>query len=158
MRRRQRGFTLIELLVVLSLLGLLASVAFPLAELQARRRQEEALRSALREIRLALDAYHDASLSGRIERATSASGYPPSLRALVDGVPDKSSVSGAKLYFLRRLPADPMRAPPAEDPAESWRLRSSTSPPDNPQAGKDVYDVMSDSQEIGLNGVPYAKW
>ena len=88
-RRRARGFTLIELMVAMSLLALLATVALPLTDLVKRRSDEAELRRVLVVIRSALDAYKAAADDGRIERSVDASGYPPDLRALVDGVEDK---------------------------------------------------------------------
>jgi general secretion pathway protein G len=149
--KRARGFTLIELLVTVAILALLASVALPLAELQVQRNKEGELRRTLREIRGAIDAYKRAADDGRIERAADASGYPPSLEALVEGVPDKRKTDGTKLYFLRRVPADPMSD-------EDWGLRSYASSADDPRPGDDVYDVYSRSDETGMNGVPYAQW
>jgi len=146
-----RGFTLIELLIVVAILALLASVAAPLAELGVQRNREGELRQALRDIRGAIDAYKRAADDGRIERAADASGYPPTLAALADGVPDKRKTDGSKLYFLRRVPRDPMSG-------EDWGLRSYASSADDPREGDDVYDVFSKSEDTGLNGVPYQKW
>ena len=148
---KARGFTLVELLITVTILALLASVAMPLAEVAVQRSKEKELRQSLREIRSAIDAWKRAADDGRIEKAADASGYPPSLAALVDGVADKRKTDGTKLYFLRQVPADPMSG-------EEWGLRSYDSPADDPHEGKDVYDVFSKSEETGLNGVPYIKW
>src|SRR5688572_5892267 len=87
-----KGFTLIELLIVVALVALLASVAAPLAELGHQRGKEQELRHALREIREAIDAYKRASDEGKIERKADASGFPPSLATLVEGVEEKNSL------------------------------------------------------------------
>ena len=47
-----RGFSLVELLVVIVIMGVLASIGLPLAELSEKRTKEEGLRRALREIRI----------------------------------------------------------------------------------------------------------
>ena len=146
-----KGFTLIELLIVVAIVALLASVAAPLAELGYQRGKEQDLRHALREIREAIDAYKRAADEGKIERKADASGFPPSLAALVEGVPDKTSPEKSKIYFLRRIPKDPLGS-------EEWGLRSYASPASDPQAGKDVFDVYSRSGEVGLNGIPYREW
>jgi general secretion pathway protein G len=81
-----RGFTLIELVVTLALVSLMAMVAVPLYEVTAIRMKEMELRTALRQIRTALDAYKDAADTGKIPKDPTESGYPPSLKVLVDGV------------------------------------------------------------------------
>jgi general secretion pathway protein G len=148
---KAKGFTLIELLITVTILALLASVALPLAEVAVQRSKEKELRQTLREIREAIDAYKHAADDGRIERAADASGYPPSLAALAEGVADKRKTDGVKLYFLRRVPRDPMSG-------EEWGLRSYESPAKDPQSGKDVFDVYSRSEETGMNGIPYKQW
>ncbi|MDK2126442.1 type II secretion system protein [Parachitinimonas caeni] len=154
----QRGFTLIELLVSLTLLAILAGAALPLTQLQAQRSKEQELRLALREIRAGIDAFKQASDEGKIEKAADATGYPKSLRQLVEGAIDKTSPDQKRIYFLRRIPRDPF-FPDANTPAEqTWALRSYASPPDAPAAGDDVFDVFSLNPQTGLNGRPYREW
>jgi len=155
---RARGFTLIELLVTVAVIAVLASVAQPLSELSVQRSKEQDLRRALREIRDALDAYKRATDEGRVVRGAEDSGYPPNLATLVQGVTDARSPNGAKMYFLRRIPADPFATFSQEAPEQHWGLRSYSSPPDRPQAGRDVFDVYSLSARTGLNGVPLKDW
>jgi len=151
MRRRMKGFTLIELLITVAILGLLASVALPLAEMSVQRGKEQELRGSLREIRGAIDAYKRATEEGSIERPIDKSGYPASLAALVEGALDRRDPKGGRIYFLRRVPADPVSGEP-------WGLRSYASPADAPQSGADVFDVYSKSSQVGLNGIPYKDW
>ena len=156
--RKAPGFTLIELLAAVTILALLASVALPLAELSVQRGKEQELRRSLRELREAIDAYKRAGDEQRIARPADQSGYPPTLAALAEGVPDAKSTSGAKVYFLRRVPRDPFATDPELAPDKTWGLRSYESAPESPRPGKDVFDVYSLSEGTGLNGIPYSKW
>lgn len=151
------GFTLIELLVTVAIVAILASVAMPLSELSHQRVKEQELRQSLREIRTAIDAYKQAVDEGRIQRSLDQSGYPTKLSVLVEGVTDARSPVSKKIYFLRRIPKDPF-AVEADDRESSWGKRSYDSPADAPRKGRDVYDVYSLSDRIGLNGVPYREW
>jgi general secretion pathway protein G len=152
------GFTLIELVVTLAILGVLASLAIPTAQVAVQRTKEQELRIALREIRLALDDYKKAVDAGRVRAGITTSGYPPDLLVLVEGVEDASSPKRAKIYFLRRLPRDPMHPDPTVPAEATWAKRSYGSEPQDPREGNDVYDVLSKSARLGLNGVPYAAW
>lgn len=156
--RRSHGFTLIELAVTVAIVGVLSTMALPLAETTIRRAKEAELRTALRQIREGLDIYKRAGEEGRIRVRVDASGYPPRLEDLVDGVEDIRRPDLAKIFFLRRLPRDPFSGDPELSAAETWGRRSYASPPDNPQPGEDVFDVYSRSDGVGLNGIPYRQW
>jgi len=146
-----KGFTLIELLITVAILALLASAALPLAEVTVQRGKEQELRRSLREIREAIDTYKRATAEGAIDKPLDKTGYPPTLAALAEGAVDKRDPKGKRIYFLRRVPADPVSGEP-------WGLRSYASPPDAPKDGDDVFDVYSKSAASGLNGVPYREW
>lgn len=153
-----RGFTLIELVVTLAIIGILAGIAMPSTRLIMQRSKEKDLKANLFEIRTAIDAYKKASDEGRIKKSIDASGYPPTLESLVKGVEDAKSPTPKQIYFLRRLPRDPMCNCPQKRAEDTWGLRSYNSPPENPQSGEDVYDVYSLSRQVGMNGIPYKEW
>jgi len=153
---KSRGFTLIELVVTLALLGVMALMAAPLAELSVQRAHEQELRLALREIRTALDQYKAAADRGLIERKVGDSGYPPNLETLVTGVPNQKSPGREPMYFLRRVPRDPLVAVGGGD--ASWGLRSYASSAASPSPGVDVFDVYTHAPGNGLDGRPYRDW
>lgn len=176
-RARPHGFTLIELIVTLALVGVLALAVVPFSELIVQREKEQQLSSALREIRTALDAYKEASDTGLIEREADASGYPPSLTVLVEGVKNVKDPKGGMLMFLRRVPRDPFfRGDPDTAPEDTWNVRPFGEPPAHADgaddaggadsadasghstAGKDVFDITSKSGRVGINGIPYRQW
>ncbi len=153
-----RGFTLIEMVITVAIVSLLATAAIPMAEMSVKRDKERELRNALMEIRSALDAYKAAVDDGEIVKKSDESGYPSSLRVLVDGAPNAKDPGGSRLFFLRRIPKDPFYGDGSVPAEKTWGLRSYASTADDPQPGKDVYDVYSLSQEVGLNGIPYRQW
>lgn len=139
-------------------MGLLASLVVPLAEVSVQRTRENELRQALRDIRNAIDAYKRASDEGRVPKQAGSNGYPKDLDVLVEGVPDQRDIKRNRIYFLRRLPRDPMNPDIDITEAESWGKRSYASEASDPKEGDDVYDIYSKSPKTGLNGVPYRKW
>jgi general secretion pathway protein G len=153
-----RGFTLIEMVITVAIVALLATAALPMADLAVQRKKEHELQRSLRQIRDAIDGYKQAVEDGRIARRVGESGYPRRLEDLADGVDDQKSAKREKIYFLRRIPRDPLNPDPLLPPADTWAKRSYASPPDEPREGDDVFDVFSRAPGTGLNARPYREW
>lgn len=154
----KRGYTLIEMLVVLAVIGLLAALAMPLAEVTVQREKERELKRALWEIRDAIDAYRRAREQGAILGSPDTPPYPATLVGLTEPLPDqRASHQGEILRFLRKVPRDPF-ADPSLSAEKTWGLRGYLSEADKPQPGAEVYDVYSRVDGVGLNGVPLSQW
>lgn len=145
----QAGVTLIELIIVVTVIGILASAAIPLARFQIKREKERELRADLWEMRRAIDAYKDAADLGGIQVKADSNGYPPDLETLVDGV----DIQDKHVRFLRAIPTDPMTK------SKDWGLRSNQDDPDSDTfGGQDVFDVYSKSTDTALDGTKYNTW
>ena len=151
--KRQGGFTLLELVVTATVLMILASVVVPLARNGFKRQQELELRRALREIRLAIDDYKKQAEMQKIKAPPAdANFYPESLEILVEGVPLTGSLS-RKMRFLRRIPVDPFSGKP------EWGMRNTNDDVTSTNwGGGHVYDVYTQHQGTGMNGIPYREW
>ena len=152
------GFTLIELIVTVSLMAILASVIVPITQLSVQRVKEQELKSALKEIRTAIDAYKQAGDNGHIYRSADTTGYPTTLNELVNGVIDIKDPKGRKIYFLRRIPMDPFYGDSSLSAEKTLGIRSYLNEPNHFKYDGDVYDVYSLSTKTGLNGRPYKDW
>ncbi len=154
------GLTLIELLVALVILSILAAAALPYAELTVRRDKELELRRALRDIRSAIDAFHDDWVAGKISKAAegaSEDGYPKTLQVLVDGM-DLGKAKDTKRKYIRRIPRDPF-TDPSKTSEQQWVLRGYQDGRDSFSWGsKDVYDVRCASDAQAIDGSRYKDW
>jgi len=148
----RRGFTLIELIVSIFIISILIGLALPLAKNSIKREREFELRSALREVRTAIDKYKDASDRGFIQMKVDTDGYPETLQVLVDGVQMVGQVD-KKLKFLRRIPIDPMTD------KTDWGLRSYQDDPKSTSwGGQDIFDVYTKSEGTAFDGTKYKEW
>jgi general secretion pathway protein G len=155
---RYAGFTLIELIVTVMIVAILATGAMPVMQLTVKRNQEMELRTNLRQIRTAIDAYKKAFDEGKIKKTLEDSGYPPTLETLELGVQDQTSPQKKILRFIRRIPRDPMSNNKEASAIESWGKRSYLSEASSPSEGVDVYDVYSLSPQKALDGTFYSTW
>jgi general secretion pathway protein G len=158
---KRKGVTLLELIVAISILTILVAGIVPLTRMTAKRTREIELRQNLRIMRTAIDnfkkSYDKAVDDKKIPSTINKSGYPETLRQLVDGY-DFGGLYAYKKRFLRKIPIDPMNPPaPGEEP--KWGLRSYSDEPDsNSWGGEDVYDVYSLSEGTALDGTKYRDW
>lgn len=152
MKRKTHGFSLIELILTVTVIAILAGLAMPLTRNTVQREKEVALRTALREMRIAIDKYKNASDLGLIQVTLGTEGYPATLEILVEGVPMLNAVD-KKLKFLRRIPIDPMTN------STEWGLRAYQDEPDSfSWGGENVFDVYTKSEGTALDGTKYKEW
>jgi general secretion pathway protein G len=148
---RGAGFTYLELVATAAILAILAGAALPVMRIAHRRQQEIELRRCLREIRTAIDRYHQAVEAGQIggtDVKLGSEGYPPDLETLVKGVNQVGRLD-KKLKFLRRIPVDPMMR------STEWGMRCYQDEPDTTSwCGQNVWDVYTKSDGKGLDGIP----
>jgi general secretion pathway protein G len=98
-KRSQHGFTLIELLVVMVIITILAGISIALYGNGSTQAEEAVLRTDLKEMREAIDAYH-----------ADKNKWPASLEVL------------ATEKYIRQVPVDPVtRAAGLADDAERAR-------------------------------------
>ena len=155
----RKGITLIELLVVIAIISILASAVMPLSRMTVRRIKEIELRSGLRTVRSAIDAFNRDCLTKKLASDNcSHDNYPESLEALTKPLTLAGTGDKTRKY-LRRIPRDPMMPPDYIGDENGWGLRSYSDLPDSTQwGGENVYDVYSKSEETGLEGVKDGAW
>ena len=167
---KESGVTLLELLVTLTIVMILASVAMPLSRLSAKRTHEIELRQHLRIMRAAIDTFKlewnrdgdvllgPACVKNKLtcKDVTSVYGYPKSLGMLL-GIKltgEDATVRGTTTRrYLRSLPLDPLTG------KADWMFRCYKDEPNASNwCGDDVYDVMTQSQDMALDGTKFRDW
>ena len=126
----QRGFTLIELMIVMSILGILASIAVPSYQRHLIKAREAVLAEDLYQMRQTIDQFFADHLR-----------YPDSLEELVS---DK---------YLRNLPKDPFTRSD-----QTWKIIAPEPVQGEAPPRGSVFDLVSGSDLIGLDGIPYRDW
>ncbi|MDH5232575.1 MAG: type II secretion system GspH family protein [Gammaproteobacteria bacterium] len=159
-RSSTRGFTLIELLVTLTIVSVLSLITLPFAEMTVTRTKELELKQALRQMRTAIDQFHDDVKSGRISKLNdkvSVNGFPKELSVLVQGLPTNNA-QGSQRRYLRRVPLNPFaRASDSLD--KHWMLRGYQDPADALfWNGEDVYDIQAITDRVAIDGSQYKRW
>jgi general secretion pathway protein G len=156
---KSAGFTVAELITVVAIVGILASVALPLANFGLRRQKEIELHERLRKITEAIDRYHElraqpAGSPGSIKEPPSLEQgpWPKELEELTKPI---ELASGQKVRLLRdRDLIDPMTG------KKEWNTLSADDDPDSSSGSdKNVYEVHSKSTAPALDGkTHYNEW
>lgn len=130
--QKKKGFTLIEMVIVFTLIGILVGLALPQYKYATKRARESVLKENLFQLRKLINQYY-----------TDKGKYPPSLQTLVEE------------EYLRRIPVDPITKS-----SETWVEVREALTEEELYAGVEpgVSDVLSGSEEKGLDGTPYNTW
>jgi general secretion pathway protein G len=153
------GLTLIEMLVVIAIVSILASAIMPLSRMTVKRVKETELRSALRILRTAVDAFNKDCVTKKLASDNcTKDNFPESLDVLTQ--PLKLAGAGDKTRkYLRKIPRDPFGPPGSTADADSWGLRSYSDRPDSSQwGGENIFDVYSKSDGAASDGTKYSTW
>jgi general secretion pathway protein G len=110
---------------------------------KSQQEKEQQLRTALEQIRDAIDRYHGLFIRGKIMAKVGSQGYPPDLEDLVKTT--YVDAHGQTISLLPGIPSDPMTG------TMDWGLKR-RSPPGF------MFDVYTKSEGKALDGTKYKDW
>ncbi len=152
------GFTVAELITVVAIIGILASVAVPVARFGIRRQKELELRERLRKITEAIDQYHQLRIAQPVTAAIKKppdlmqGEYPKDLEELTKPI-ELNNSKMVRLLRERDL-IDPMTG------KKEWFTLSDSDDPETSQSNEyNVFEVHSKSTALALDGkTHYNEW
>ena len=160
MNGRRNGFTIAELITVVAIIGVLASVAVPLANFGIRRQKELELRERLRRITAAIDQYHDLRAQQPPSCPTcikkppdfGQGAYPKDLEELTKPI-ELNNNNFVRLLRERDL-IDPMTG------KKDWITLGVNDDPDKSDSNTEqVFEIHSRSTALALDGkTHYNEW
>lgn len=113
-----------------------------------QQEKEQQLRTALEQIREAIDHYRGMADRAKIQTPVGSRGYPMDLETLVKGVTD---VHGQTIKFLSKIPVDPMTG------TTDWGLKRVPGVVAAPEGGG-IVDIYTKSEAMALDGTKYKDW
>src|SRR5262249_8743145 len=125
-----RGFTILELMIVLTIIAILTTIAIPMYTSVMLRSKEAVLKSNLRDLREAIDAY-----------TSDKKKAPQGLADLVDA------------GYFRKIPLDPI-----VNSTTQWEVVIGATISSSDQTESGVTDVKSSSPGTSTEGTPYNTW
>jgi general secretion pathway protein G len=109
----------------------------------SQQEKEQQLRTALEQMRDAIDRYHGLLIRGKIMAKAGSEGYPSDLEELVKTT--YVDVHGHAIHLLHGISVDPMTS------TTDWGLKR-RSPPGF------IFDVYTKSDGTALDGTKYKDW